>query len=151
MNPMKVGIIGCGQICPNYLSYAHKLPSIEVAACADLEPERAQTMVHEHGAGRACSVDDLLGDDDTEAVMNLTHAAAHTDVSLQIIEAGKHLYTEKPLAFDRTDGQRILAAARARGVRISAAPDTFLGAAHQTARIPWRPFKEPSRNPKSEV
>ena len=77
---------------------------------------------------------DLLKSDDVDIVLNLTIPEAHAEVSLQALEAGKHVYSEKPLATTVADGVAIVAAAKARGLRVGAAPDTVLGAGVQEAR-----------------
>ena len=79
-------------------------------------------------------MEDLLKSDDVDIVLNLTIPEAHAEVSLQAIEAGKHVYSEKPLATAVADGVAIVAAAKARGLRLGAAPDTVLGAGVQEAR-----------------
>ncbi len=79
-------------------------------------------------------VDALLADPDIEIVINLTVPLAHGPVSRQIITAGKHVYSEKPLAARFTEAQALMLAAAGRGVRVGCAPDTFLGAAHQACR-----------------
>ena len=132
MDKARVGVIGCGNISGIYLAnLARKFANVEVAAVADLLPERAQARAAEHGIARACSVDELLADPGIEVVLNLTVPIAHAEVTLQAIGAGKHVYTEKPLAVSLRDGERILAQARKKGVRVGTAPDTFLGAGIQ--------------------
>ena len=133
MQTLNVGIIGTGNIAPAYIRGCAPFDVINLTACADILVERAQEFAAENNM-TAHSVDDLLARDDIDIVINLTIPAAHAEVSLQIIEAGKHAYCEKPLALTRDDGARIVAAARAKGVRMGCAPDTFLGGGGQTAR-----------------
>ncbi|MQA26039.1 MAG: gfo/Idh/MocA family oxidoreductase, partial [Micromonosporaceae bacterium] len=111
-----------------------RLPGVRVVACADLLPERAQEAAARHGVPSAATVDKLLADPDVDIVLNLTIPAAHAEVSLAAVAAGKHVYSEKPLAVSAEDGRKLLAAAREAGVRVGAAPDTFLGAAVQTGQ-----------------
>ena len=133
MQTLKVGIIGTGNIAPAYIRGCAPFNVIELTACADILTDRAQAFAAEHGLA-AYSVDDLLARDDIDIVINLTIPLAHAEVSLQIIEAGKHVYCEKPLAVDRDDGAQVVSAAQAAGLRIGCAPDTFLGGGGQTAR-----------------
>ena len=133
MQTLNVGIIGTGNIAPAYIRGCAPFDVIKLSACADILVERAQDFAAEHNMS-AHSVDDLLARDDIDIVINLTIPAAHAEVSLQIIEAGKHAYCEKPLALTRDDGARIVQAAREKGVRMGCAPDTFLGGGGQTAR-----------------
>ncbi len=133
METLNVGIIGTGNIAPAYIRGCQPFDVIKIAACADILTDRAQAFAAEHGLV-ARSIDELLADDDIDMVINLTIPAAHAEVSLQIIEAGKHAYSEKPLALNRADGEKIMQAAAAQGVRMGCAPDTFLGGGGQTAR-----------------
>ena len=133
MDKMKVGVVGCGNISGIYLTnLATMFTNVEVAAVADLVPERAQARAAEHGVPRACTVEELLADPAIEIVLNLTTPMAHAEVTLLAIAAGKHVYSEKPLAVSLREAERILALARKKGVRVGAAPDTFLGSGIQT-------------------
>jgi len=132
--PVKIGIIGCGNICNTYFENAKRLEAIEVAACADIIPERAEAKAQEHGVPKVCSVDDLLADPEIRIVVNLTIPAAHFEVSMAAVQAGKSAYGEKPLTVTRDEGRRLLDAARERGVLVGSAPDTFLGGGIQTCR-----------------
>jgi predicted dehydrogenase len=136
MDQAKVGVVGCGAISARYLENLTRRFRfcVDVVACADLIPERAQARAAEHGVPRACSVDDLLADPAIELVVNLTVPAAHFEVSMAALEGGKHVYSEKPLAVTREEGRLLLAKARSMGLRIGGAPDTFLGAGLQTCR-----------------
>ncbi len=130
---VKVGLIGCGNIAPAYLKGCRAFHILEVVACADRVPNRASALAAQHNL-RACSMEELLGDPEIQIVVNLTVPQAHAQVSLAAIQAGKHVYSEKPLAVTCEDGLRILQAARARGVLVGCAPDTFLGGGLQTCR-----------------
>jgi predicted dehydrogenase len=131
---VKVGLIGCGTISGTYLKVAKRFPILEVVACADVLPERAQARAEEFGVPRALAVDELLADPEIELVLNLTVPKAHAEVALRAVEAGKSVYNEKPLAVAREEARRLLARARARGVLVGGAPDTFLGGGIQTCR-----------------
>ena len=131
--PLRVGIIGCGNISDTYLKAARTFERLQVVAVADLDPGRAKARAEEFSV-RAEPVEALLADDEIEAVINLTVPGVHAAVSHQILEAGKHVYSEKPLVTERGDGRNLLDLSRARGLRIGCAPDTFLGGGLQTAR-----------------
>jgi predicted dehydrogenase len=133
MKPVLVGIIGCGNISDAYFTGAANSEFVRVKACADLRPQAAQAKATQHGVA-AMTVDALLADPDIEIVINLTVPHAHVPVSLQILEAGKHVYLEKPLATDFASARAMLARAEALGLRVGCAPDTFFGAAHQACR-----------------
>ena len=133
MQRVGIGIIGCGNISEAYLKAAPTFPILDVRGVADLRPEAAQARASAFGV-RAMSVKQLLADPSIEIVVNLTVPLAHVEVSLQAIEAGKHVHSEKPLGITVAEAAPLLAAAKARGLRVGCAPDTFLGGAHQTCR-----------------
>jgi predicted dehydrogenase len=134
MQAAKVGVVGCGSISGIYFRAGQRFEAIEITACADLDRGRAEARAREFGVPRVCTTEELLADPEIQVVMNLTVPGAHAEVSLAAIEAGKSVYSEKPLAVTREEGRRILDAARAKGVRVGCAPDTFLGAGGQTCR-----------------
>lgn len=134
MERLRIGIIGCGNISSQYFEFARRFPVLEIACCADLNAEAAAAQAKAFNVPRACAVEELLADQTIDIVLNLTIPAAHAPVSLQALEAGKHVYLEKPLAAGVADGRKVLEAARARRLRVGCAPDTFLGTAHQTCR-----------------
>jgi predicted dehydrogenase len=128
-----IGLVGCGSIAATYLANAVLFPDVEVRACADLSAERAEQRAAEFGI-RAEPLDKLLAAADIDLVLNLTVPNAHFDVSMAALRAGKHVFTEKPLAGTLAQGRLLLAEAARRGLRIGSAPDTFLGAAGRVAR-----------------
>ena len=133
INPVKVGLIGCGNISAAYLHAAPDFPEIAITCCADLDESRARARVQEFGL-RVVGVDALLADPEVEIVLNLTIPQAHVPVGLDAIRHGKHVHCEKPLAVSTAEGRTLLDAAQTAGLRVGCAPDTFLGGAHQTAR-----------------
>lgn len=130
---MAIGIIGCGTISDAYLKGAARSRMIRVKSVADVRAEAAAAKAKEYGVA-AAGVDALLADPEIELVLNLTIPAAHAPIDLRIVEAGKHAYSEKPLAVDLAEAEQMLLVAKARGVRVGCAPDTFLGASHQACR-----------------
>ncbi len=134
MEKVRVGVIGCGAISGAYFTHAKNFPILEMAACADVLPEAAKRRADEFGIPKVCSVEQLLKDESIPIVLNLTIPKAHAAVSLQAIEAGKHVYLEKPLGVNREEGKKVIEAARAKKRLVGCAPDTVLGAGVQTAR-----------------
>lgn len=130
---VNVGIIGCGNISDRYFQWCAKFDILNVTACADLDMSRAQAKAEQYHV-RALTVDQLLADPEIQIIINLTIPQAHAEVDLAAIAAGKSVHSEKPLALTREDGKRILDAARAKGVLVGCAPDTFLGGGLQTCR-----------------
>lgn len=133
MSSLGIGVIGAGNISMTYMRNAALFAGVRLVACADVSAEAARARAAEYGV-RAVPVDALLGDTEVDLVLNLTVPAAHFEVTMAALSAGKHVFTEKPLATNATDGRRLVAEARARGVLLGSAPDTFLGAAGRRAR-----------------
>jgi predicted dehydrogenase len=131
---VKLGIIGCGNIFTQYVKGCRAFEILDLVACADLDVARAQARAEEFGIAHAYSVEALLADPAIELVVNLTVPQAHAEVSMAILQAGKHAYSEKPLALERTAGAAILELARQSGKLVGCAPDTFLGGGLQTCR-----------------
>ena len=131
---MRVGLVGCGYISDRYLRNASLFPEFEIVACADMAPERAAERAAEYGVPAVHTVAELLADPEIEVVLNLTTPDAHASVAQAALDAGKGVYNEKPLAIALEDGKRLVETARARGLRLGAAPDTFLGGGLQTCR-----------------
>ncbi len=134
MTPLNVALVGCGNISEIYFKNAKKLETIQIVACCDRVPERAKAKAEQHEIPKACSLDEILNDPAIDLVLNLTIPAAHAEVAFAALRAGKSVYNEKPLAIAREDGRAMLALAREKGLRVGAAPDTFLGAGLQTSR-----------------
>lgn len=133
-DPVRVGVVGCGNISGIYLKNCGSFESVRVVACADLDIARARAKAAEHGISRACSVAELLADPTIEIVLNLTTPGAHAGVALDAVRAGKSVYNEKPLTIDLADARRLIDEAGRRGVLVGGAPDTFMGAGLQTCR-----------------
>jgi len=131
---INIGIVGAGVISEIYLkNLSTRFDNTRVVGIADLLVERARTRAEAFGV-EAFTVDELIQHPEVEIVVNLTIPAAHAEVALSAINAGKSAYNEKPLAISREDGKALLEAARARGVLVGSAPDTFLGGGLQSAR-----------------
>jgi predicted dehydrogenase len=128
-----VGIIGAGNISWAYLKLASIFKGIEVKAVADVNMDAAKSRAKEFNV-RAQSVKDLLASKDIDIVVNLTVPAVHYKVSKQILDAGKHVYSEKPLTLSYKDALALQKYAAKKKLRVGSAPDTFLGASHQLAR-----------------
>jgi len=128
-----VGILGCGHVSDQYFEGIGRSELLEIVACADLELARAEDKAAQHRVPRACAPDELIGDPEVELVVNLTPPLAHADASLAAIAAGKHVWSEKPLAATLDQARELVAAADSAGVRLGCAPDTFLGGSIQTA------------------
>ena len=135
MNKLGVGIVGCGAISSVYIKNCAALfDNLELRALADLAPERARARSAESGGVRVLSVPELLASGDVDLVLNLTIPKAHAEVSRAALEAGKHVYCEKPLALSLAEGEALVALAESKGLCLGSAPDTALGAGIQSCR-----------------
>ena len=130
---LRIGIVGCGSISIAYLRNAPLFRGVEVTSCADINQESAARRAAEYGL-RVLDVDALIADPEVDLVLNLTIPAAHFEISMRALSAGKHVFTEKPLAVTAEAGKALVDAATSCGLALGAAPDTFLGAAGRFAR-----------------
>ncbi|MGI9401964.1 MAG: Gfo/Idh/MocA family protein [Rhizobiaceae bacterium] len=133
MGKLGVGIIGAGNISSAYLRLAPLFQGFEIKVIADLDPEASKKRAEEFRI-KARSVEDLLAAKDVDVVVNLTIPAAHFEVTKEILNAGKHAYSEKPFVLTLEEGVKLAEIAAGADLRIGSAPDTFLGGAHQQAR-----------------
>lgn len=135
MTPFNVGVLGIGDISDVYIRNLQKYCVVNVLGCAGRGLVAAQAKAATHGLERAyANADALLADPDIQIVLNLTTPAVHAELNLAVLKAGKHVYTEKPLAATAAEGLAILALARERGLQVACAPDTVLGGRLQTCR-----------------
>jgi len=133
-HPVGVGLVGAGVISNQYLENLTAFPDVRVVIVGDIDTSRAEVQaakyeIPEWGTGTA-----VLAHPDVEIVVNLTIPAAHAEVSSAALRAGKHVWSEKPLAVDRASARALLEQAAAAGLRVGVAPDTVLGPGVQTAR-----------------
>ena len=132
---VKTAVIGCGMISNIYLRNLKNLfQIIDLVAVCDHKPETAGDKARQYGVEKVMTIDEIASDRDIELVVNLTGPAAHYDVIRQMLEAGKHVYTEKMMTTTLEQGRELLTLADARGLSLGVAPDTVLGAGIQTAR-----------------
>jgi Predicted dehydrogenases and related proteins len=128
-----VGIMGAGNISGAYLRLAPLFKGLEVRAIADIRPEAAKLRADEFNV-HAQTPDELLKNSEIDVIVNLTIPSTHYQVSMDIVSAGKHSYSEKPFVLSVEEGLALKKAADERNLKVGSAPDTFLGGAHQQAR-----------------
>jgi predicted dehydrogenase len=131
--PVGVGLIGAGNISTSYLTNLTQFADLAVLFVADLDLERAKSQAERFGVPGYGTVEELLASDAIEIVVNLTIPAVHFEIGRRILAAGKHVWSEKPLALTEPDAALLLTEAAAAGLRVACAPDTVLGAGVQTA------------------
>lgn len=127
---MKIGIIGCGNVSDRYIQHIQQFYSdlLQIEFVADTAADVAEKKAKAYGVPRSGSVQELLENEEVKLVVNLTPPQFHLQVNRQCIDAGKHVYTEKPFAQSLKEAQEITAYAKKRGVEINGAPDTYLSA-----------------------
>ena len=130
---MKVGIIGCGNISETYFNCQKIFNNFEIIACADLNNDFATKSAEQFNV-KALSVDDILSNKDIGLIINLTIPSAHKEIIVKSLNAGKHCFSEKPLAMNMEEGLEIQKLSNEKKLYVGCAPDTFLGAAGQNAR-----------------
>lgn len=133
-DPLGIAVIGCGNISNQYLKNLGQFPDVKVLFCADIDTERAKSQAAAYDVPDAGTVEEALEHDGVGLVVNITIPAAHAEVATRAIEAGKHVWSEKPLTLTVEAATQLLITARNHGVRVGCAPDTVLGAGIQTAR-----------------
>ena len=136
MRALRIGVIGLGDICNAYLTNLQNYPEeVELYACACRTPEKARAKKEQYGFKKAYAAgDELIADPDVDLILNLTTPAAHYLYNIAAVRAGKHVYTEKPLAATFAEGKEIMDLAKEKGLYVGCAPDTFMGARLQTFR-----------------
>ncbi len=135
---MRIGIVGCGFVSQFYRATLPRHPGLTLVGVTDRDENRARSFAWRAGVRRFRSLDELLADESIELVVNLTNPGEHHAVSKAALLAGRHVYSEKPLATNMEDATELVALAKARGVRLSSAPCSLLG---DTAQALWRTLR----------
>jgi predicted dehydrogenase len=129
-----IGIVGAGVISEIYCkNLGATFENTKLVGIADMITDRAKARADEFGI-EALTVEELMAHPDIELVVNLTIPAAHAEIGMMALQAGKSVYNEKPLAINLEDGKAMLEIARQKGLYVGSAPDTFLGGGIQTVR-----------------
>lgn len=136
MKPVNVAFLGTGAISGIYFENLTRVfQDVQVIGAYDLFPEKVKAAQEAYGFPKAyTSMEELLGDPEVEIVLNLTRPFEHYETTKAALMAGKHVYSEKPLAATYEEGRELASLAEAKGLLLGGAPDTFLGAGIQTCR-----------------
>jgi predicted dehydrogenase len=137
--PLRVALVGCGNIAGPYARDIVAKPQLRLVAATDLDPARATALTAEHGGRPVATLEELLAEDDVDLIVNLTVQGEHFRVTKAALEAGKHVHSEKPLALTSAEAWELVTLARDRGLRLGCSPFTLLGAAQQTA---WKLIRD---------
>ena len=136
---MRIAFVGCGYVASLYARALGVHPELHLAGVTDLDVDRARRFADTYGTRAYAGIGQLLADESVDLVLNLTNPRSHYDVTLACLEAGKHVYSEKPLAMDFAQAQELVETAERRGLMLSAAPCSLLG---ETAQTIWRAVRE---------
>lgn len=135
MRKVKIGIIGCGNISGIYLeNLTRTFANTEVFAVSDFSEERMAAAAEQYGIPNQWTAEQILSSEEIELVVNLTTPGEHYRICRLALESGKNVYVEKPLSLSPEEGRSLVELARAKGLLLGGAPDTFLGAGLQTCR-----------------
>ena len=136
MKKCEVGIIGIGKISGIYLDNLTGMFSdrVNLRGVTDLMTERAAVAAQQYNTVLYDSVDAMLGDPRLDLVLNLTTPQSHYELCKKVLEAGKHVYVEKPLSLTTKEASALVDLAKKKNLYLGGAPDTFLGSGIQTCR-----------------
>ncbi len=136
---MNVGILGCGYVANMYRLSLANHDELNLIGVFDRERCRSENMARITGTKSYACLDDMLANPAIECVLNLTNPLEHFVTSLQCLEAGKHVYSEKPLAMDLEEGAKLVAIAREKNLMLASAPCTFMSEVAQTT---WKAIRD---------
>jgi len=136
---LRVAIIGCGYVSALYLRTLQLRPDLQLVGVTDILKDRRELLSRNANAPAYDSVEHLLERSGAEIVINLTNPSAHYVVNRLALEAGRHVYCEKPLATDYDKAKELVDLAQKLGLRISGAPCSVLG---EVAQAVWRELRE---------
>ncbi len=137
-SPLRIAIVGCGFVADLYLRTLRQHRQLEFVGALDRNPARASQFSAYHGVRKYQSLNEVLDDPAVDAVLNLTNPRSHFAVSKACLEAGKHVYSEKPLAMELQDASLLVEIAAKKGVYLSSAPCNLLG---ETAQTIWKALR----------
>ena len=139
MKPSRIALLGCGYVADFYLNTLSNHPDLELAGVFDREPDRLDRFAAFYKARKYGSYDEILADPTVDIVVNLTNPRGHFETSRRALEAGKHVYSEKPLATHWPDAVALTELAEDRGLLLASAPCSMLGECAQTL---WKALRE---------
>ena len=136
---MKLAVIGCGYVAEFYGKTLGNYPELKLVGAFDRNERNRRAFCNRWGVRSYVTLNQLLNDSSVELVLNLTNPRSHYELTKQCIEAGKHVYSEKPLAMDEAHARDLVGLARQRNVYLASAPCSLLG---DTAQTVWKALRE---------
>lgn len=136
---MNIAFLGCGYVANMYRLTLPLEPGLQLVGVSDRELSRAERMAALTGSRAYADLDEVLSDSRVDTVVNLTNPREHHGTTRRCLEAGKHVYTEKPIAMCLEEARNLVELAERRGLVLSSAPCTLLNEAAQTL---WKAVRE---------
>lgn len=137
---MRIAIVGTGYVADYYLKTLPNHPQLQLLGVMDRDTARAERFARHYRVPHVYrTYEELLADSRVELVVNLTNPDSHYEVTKAALEAGKHVYSEKPLAMEMARAEELVALAEARGLQLAGAPCSVLG---ETAQTLWKALRE---------
>ena len=137
--PLNLAIVGCGNIAESYGNSLQPYPQLNLLGATSRTLKHAENFVATFGGKVYPSLDAILADEEVDLVINLTIHSAHVEVITECLHAGKHVYSEKPMALTSEEAWKLVALAEEKGRRLGSAPITILGEGQQTA---WKAIRD---------
>jgi predicted dehydrogenase len=136
---MNIAVVGCGYVADSYGKTLENYPELKLVGAYDHNRENLESFSRRWSAKQYLSLEQALNDPSVEMVLNLTNPRSHYEVTRMSVEAGKHVYSEKPLAMDREAASELAALAKNRNVYLATAPCSVLA---ETAQTLWKALHE---------
>ena len=137
---MRIAIVGCGYVADYYLKTLPSHPELELIGVTDRQGDRATKFAQFYQIPTVyTNVTELLADDRVDIVVNLTNPSSHYEVAKAALAAGKHVYSEKPMAMEMRQAEELVSIAEAKGSIVASAPCSVLG---ETAQTIWKALRE---------
>lgn len=134
-----VAIVGCGYVFDHYMTTAVAHQELRIAGVHDIDAARAETVARHYGLKVYPDLKAIINDPDVHLVLNLTSIESHYDVTSQLLEGGKHVYTEKPVTTSLADSKRLFEIAEQRGLVLASAPSNLFS---DTVQTMWRAVRQ---------
>src|SRR5262245_35485285 len=131
---MNIAVIGCGYVAESYGKTLRNYPSLKLVGAYDQNENNLQAFCQRWSTRGHETLPQLLEDASVQLTLNLTNPRDHYEVTKRCIEAGKHVYSEKPLAMDSEGAQELVSLAKGKDVYLASAPCSVLS---ETAQTVW--------------
>jgi predicted dehydrogenase len=139
-----MAMVGCGYVADFYMATLGSYRNINIIGAYDVNPQRLDEFSRYYKIKAYQGLDDILNDAAVELVLNLTNPRAHYDLTKACLEAGKHVYSEKPLAMESIKAAELVKLARERKCYLATAPCSMLG---ETAQTMWKALRDDAIGP----